>query len=100
MESTVGTFPLSNQKNEVRGEMVHRSAIKGQYCPVKALVRRFIHLRDNRTNDIDIISSYWDHLGKATVIDMDVRVALRRAMIKLDLGKNGRIATRVGLHSL
>jgi len=80
--------------------MVHRSSIKGQYCPLKALVCRFIHLQDNRAKDTDIISSYWDCLGKATVIDVDIRVALRQAVIKLDLGKNGIIATRVGSHLL
>jgi len=87
MEATAGTLRLSNQKNGVRGAMVHCSAIKCQYCPVKAVVCWFIHLRDNKANDSDTISTYWDHLGKATVVDVDIRVALRRVVIKLDLEK-------------
>ena len=100
MEATAGTLRLSNQKNGVRGAMVHRSAIPNIVCPVKALVRRFIHLRDNHARGVDIISSYWDHLDRTTVVDVDIRVALRQAVIKLDLGKNGITAGRVGSHSL
>ena len=39
-------------------------------------------------------------MGKATVIDVDIRIALRQVVIKLDLGKHGITATRVGSHPL
>ena len=100
LQADGATLRLSNQKNGVRGAMIHRSAMEGIFCPVKALVRRFVHLRENKAKDDDIISSYWDHLGRGTLTDVDIRVSLRRAVILLDLGKNGITAERVGTHSL
>ena len=71
-----------------------------RFCPVKALIRRFVHLRDNKASRDDIISSYWDHLRKGNLIDVDIRVAVRRAVILLKLAKNGIAAERMGTHSL
>ena len=100
MEATGATLRLSNQKNGMRGSLIHRSAMSGIYCPVKALVRRFIHLRNNEAKQEETISTYWDHLGKCNITDEDMRVALRRAVIKLGLAKNGITSKRVGTHSL
>jgi len=47
MEATGATLRLSDQKNGERDAMIHRSAIEGGFCPVKALVRRYIHLRNH-----------------------------------------------------
>lgn len=80
--------------------MIRRSAMNGIFCPVKALVRRFVYLRDNNAKTADIISSYWDDLGKGNLTDVDIRVALRRAVILLGLSKYGITAERVGMNSL
>jgi len=61
---------------------------------------RFVYLRDNNVKTADIISSYWDDLGKGNLTDVDIRVALRRAVILLGLSKNGITAERVGMNSL
>ena len=100
LEATGATLRLSNQKNGIRGAMIHQSCMKGKFCPVKALVRRFVHLREHNAKANDIISTYWDHIGKGNITDVDIRVALRRAVILLDLQKNGITSDRVGTHSL
>jgi len=101
LAATGGTLRLSNQKNGMRGSLVHRSArtSDGEYCPVKAMARRFIHMRANNADKNQIISSFWDHLGIGHVTDKDMLVEIRRAVIKLGLEKNGIIPSRVGTHS-
>ena len=99
MGATAATLRLSNQKNGIRGSLIHRSAAGGIYCPVVALVRRYVHMRENHAKDVDILSSYWDHLGQGHVTDEDMRIAIRRAVISLKLEKNGILPTRVGSHS-
>ena len=98
--ATAATLRLSNQKNGIRGSLIHRSATGGTFCPVRALARRFIHMRTNCASDNDILSSFWDHLGQGHVTDEDMRVAIRRAVIALRLEKNGILPSRVGTHSL
>ena len=100
LKATAATMRLSNQKNGIRGSLIHRSAMRGRFCPVKALVRRFLHLRDNNALKDDIISSYYDHLGVGHVTDEEIRKAVKRAVIKLGLAKNGLTENRVGSHSL
>jgi len=63
-------------------------------------VRWYIHLRNHHASLDTIISTYWDHLGSGNVTDVDIRLAIRRSVITLDLGKNGITADRVGTHSL
>ena len=99
MAATAATLRLSNQKNGVRGSMVHRCATGGKFCPVMAVARRYLHMRDNNADDNDIISSFWDHLGQGHVTDGDMRVAIRRAVIALRLDKHGFSPSRVGTHS-
>ena len=74
---------------------MHRSATKRKYCPGKTLVGRFIHLREHGAKESDIVSSYWDHIGEATVTDVDIRLALWIEVIKLHLAKHGIISSRV-----
>ena len=59
LKATVATLRLSNQKNGIRGSLVHRSATGGKFCPILALVRRFLHMRDNNAKDNDILSSFF-----------------------------------------
>ena len=87
LTATSATMRLSNQKNSIRGAMIHRSAMEGVFFLVKALVWRFLHLRDNDAKQDTIISSYWDHLGKGSITDVDTRVTVRRAVILLHLEK-------------
>ena len=72
----------------------------GDYCHVIVLVRMYLHIRDNSAKEDDIISSLWDHVGKLNVTDNNIHVAIRRAVITLQLSNKGIIPDRVGYHSL
>lgn len=100
MQTTAATLRLSNQKNGIRGSLIHRDETKGAYCPVQALVRRFLHLRDNDAQSKDNISAYWDHLGIAQVMGDDIIKAIRAAVGTLKLHLQGITPDRVGSHSL
>ena len=99
IEATAATLRLSNQKNGIRGAMIHRSCMKGEFCPVKEISRRFLHMRENNTHVNEIISSFWDHLGVGHVNDDDMRKGIRRAVTVLGLEKHGILPSRVGTHS-
>lgn len=81
MTATAATLRPGNQKNGIRGSLIHRSTCGGNHCPVRALVKRFLHLRDNGAEQDTLISTYWDHLGKTQVTDDDMRVAIRYAAV-------------------
>jgi len=100
LEATGATLRLINQKNSVRGAVIHRSPMEGRFCPVKALVLRYIHLRNHHASLYMTISTYWDHLGSGNVTDVDIRLAIRCSMLTLDLVKNGITEDRVVTHSL
>ena len=100
MRATAATLRLSSQKNGIRVVLIHPSAMKGKFCPVKALVRRYVNLRDNKAAKDDIISSFYDHVGVGHVTDSDIRKSLRRVVVVLGLAKNGIIEARIGLHLL
>ena len=66
-EELIGTtgamLGISNQKNWMRGSLIHQCALEGIYYPVKALVRRFIHMYINDaalSNYFYILGSPWD----------------------------------------
>jgi len=47
MGAAATTLRLSNQKNGIRGSIIHRSAMVGEYFPIKAVVKRFLHIQKN-----------------------------------------------------
>jgi len=100
MKATGVILMLSNQQNRIRGTMIHRCPMGGEYYPIKAIVRRFVHLRKHNATPDTIISTYWDHLGKSTVTDGEILKSVRHSVIKLNLAKNGITDDRVGTHSL
>jgi len=63
--------------------------MKGEYCHVKAMIRRYVHLQDNGAKPDDIISGYYDHCGEGHATDEDMYVAVRRAVLVLGLAKHG-----------
>ena len=103
MTATGGTLRLSNQKNGIRGSLIHRSYIgegNTRYCPVRALVRRFDHLRSNKAHADDLLSTYWDHNGQHHIRPDDIMDAIRVAAQQLKLENQGIPASRIGTHSL
>ena len=55
-------------------------------------------MSDNGSKEDDIISSFWDHLGKANMTDEDMMIKTRRAVITIYLSKNGVLTESVGSH--
>ena len=101
LSATAATLRLSNQKNGIRGSLIHRSTSNTTdiYCPVRALARRFMHLRQHNAITTDLLSAHWDHIGQAHVTDEDMRRAIRAAVLKLGLSTHGITPDRVGTHS-
>ena len=102
LTATSATLKLSNQKNGIRGSLIHRSSnsVRQKYCPVKALARRFHTLRQNNADPDTLLSTYWDGGGKHQLQPDDMLEAIRVAAIQLKLETQGIPATRLGTHSL
>ena len=56
-------------------------------------------MRNNGAVDNDTLSSFWDHIGHSHVIDEYIRIAIRRAVITLQLDRNENLPSRVGMRS-
>jgi hypothetical protein len=55
------TLKLDNQKNGWKGVCIFQEANGDPFfCPVRAIGRRFLHLRDNKCNNTEFLSTYWD----------------------------------------
>ena len=52
LAATGATLRLSNQKNGIRGSLVHWSATGGKFCLVLALARQFLHMRENKAKEM------------------------------------------------
>ena len=74
--------------------------MEGPNCPVKALVRRFLHLRDEKGEKNKFICSYWDNGTECQVRDEDIRVNVKRDIVYLGLQKHGSTSNRLGSHYL
>ena len=103
LQATGGTLRLSNQKNGIRGSLIHRCKLATEdttFCPIKALGRRYLHLRDNNASKDDLISLYWDHNGQHHIQPDDILKAVRIACVQLKLESQGITPDRIGSHSL
>ena len=55
------TLKLDNQKNGWKGACIFQEANGDPYyCPVRAVGRRYLHLRKHTTDPIEVISAYWE----------------------------------------
>jgi len=58
------TLKLDNQKNGWKGVCVFQEANGDNYlCPVRAVARRFLHLRSHNATQKEVLSTYWDEQG-------------------------------------
>jgi hypothetical protein len=80
--ATFVSFTFTTQKNGTKGEVsTHGLSTDPLACPVKAIVRRILHLRQHKATPTTPIASYF-HNGKHLPIKaMDVTTALRLATI-------------------
>ena len=96
------TLKLDNQKNGWKGVCVHQEA-NGEriHCPVRALARRYLHIREH-TNDLrTLLSAFFDANTRFDVTDNDIRTSLKRAAEVLNYPRNKGIPIqRVDTHSL
>jgi len=96
------TMKLDNQKNGWKGVCVYQECNGDPiYCPVRALGRRYVHLRTQGTTNRTNISAYY-HAGQRFNVTSDhISTALRQAAtaLKYPLVK-GIPIERINTHSL
>ena len=74
MTAHSATLKLDNQKNGWKGVCIHQETNGEPYhCPVRALGRRYIHIRRNTTDMITtFLSTYYIHSVRHDITDMSV----------------------------
>jgi hypothetical protein len=100
MQADGVTLVIDNQKNGVRGAVLHQYAAGGQdpnFCPVKALARRVFYVR-SKTNDLTTPLSYLS--PTRNVVASDILRAVRAAAVTTGLARQGYSLRRIGAHSL
>ena len=74
------TLKLDNQKNGWKGVCIHQEANGDDYfCPVRALGRRFVHIRDESTttDGATLLSAYFIDGKRYDITDKNIRDALK-----------------------
>ena len=98
------TLKLDNQKNGHKGVCVHHEANGDPvFCPVRALGRRYCHIRQHASGEYKTyLSAYWDDDAvRRDVTNKDVSRALKVAASALDYPHTrGVPLARVDTHSL
>jgi hypothetical protein len=102
LSADAATLRISNQKNGHKGACVHHSAIDGSpfACPVRALGRRYIHMRANDKTGKAFICSFWDAAGHGNVTENHIRYAVKFAAKALGYPDRGIPLDRIDTHSL
>jgi len=82
--------------------MYHESNGKAWHCPVRALARRHIHLRNNGADTNIFLSAYYDDKGqRSDITNEDVSKALKAAATVLEYPTaKGIPINRIDTHSL
>ncbi len=93
---------LDNQKNGWKGVCVDQETNGEDYiCPIRALGRSYLHIRQNGGSPKTILSSYWTAGTRADVTAEDISRALKSAATELQYPTNKGISiTRINTHSL
>jgi hypothetical protein len=96
------TLKLDNQKNGWKGVCVHQET-NGEpvHCPIRALGRRVIHLRQNGAANASFLSTFYHDGKKCDVLGEDVSKALKMAATLLEYPETRGIPVElVDTHSL
>ena len=93
---------LDNQKNGWKGVCVYQEHNgEAHNCPVKALGRRFRHLRQHQATARTFLSAYWVHGTRYDVTAENISKAVKMAATALDYPvAKGIPIQRVNTHSL
>ena len=97
------TLRLENQKNGWKGVCIHQECNGDPYhCPVRALGRRFLHIRQHTADSNTCLSTFFSpSLQSEDVTDKDISSALKLAAIALEYpALKGIPIDRVDTHSL
>jgi hypothetical protein len=79
------TLKLDNQKNGWKGVCVHQETNgETMYCPIKALGRRVIHLREQGAPPTSFLSTFYQDGKRYDVIGEDISKALKVAATLLE----------------
>ena len=103
MTADGATLKLDNQKNGWKGVCVYHEANgDSMHCPVRAVARRYLHLRSRGADAKTFLSAYYDEMGKRSdVTNEDVSRALKSAATVLDYPTaKGIPIDRIDTHSL
>jgi hypothetical protein len=74
------TLKLDNQKNGWKGVCVHQEANGEEFkCPVRALARRVIHLREHNANGKTFLSTFFQNSTRYDVCGEDISRGLKLA---------------------
>ena len=96
------TMKLDNQKNGWKGVCVYQETNDEEYlCPVRALGRRFLHIRAHGGSAKTLLSTFWNKETKTDVTAEHISRALKSAATELQyLTNKGIPITRINTHSL
>jgi hypothetical protein len=96
------TLKLDNQKNGWKSVCIYQEANGNVYlCPVRALGRRFLHLRNHGGTAKTFLSSYWSRDTRADVTAEHISRALKQAATELRYpSTKGIPIERINTHSL
>ncbi len=85
LEAHSVTLKLDNQKNGWKGVCIHQECNGDMYhCPVRALGRRFVRIRENTSDLSTFLSAYFPTTGnKRDVTDKDISTMLKLAAVAL-----------------
>jgi hypothetical protein len=80
MKADSATLKLDNQKNGWKAACIHQETNGEQVkCPVRALARRVLHLRENKANGKTILCKVYKEDGERYVCAKDVSASLKVA---------------------
>ena len=102
MSAHSATLKLDNQKNGWKGVCIHQEH-NGEpvACPVRALGRRYLHIRQHASDQKTFLSAYFDDKGtRCDVTDRNVSAVLKIAALVLDYPSRGFPIDRIDTHSL
>jgi hypothetical protein len=96
------TMKLDNQKNGWKGVCIsHHSNGEGEFDPVKALARRYVHIRAHTADQSTYLSAVFEDGVRTDVLAKDVSAGLKMAAAALDYpASRGIPIDRIDTHSL
>lgn len=102
MNATCATLKLDNQKNGWKGVCVnHEHNGDSIFCAVRALGRRYLHIREHTADDTTFLSAFFENKQRRDVTDQHISEGIKSAAAALQYpATRGIPIDRVDTHSL